>query len=68
MWNLKYDTNQHIYEKKNRLTDIENRLMVANGEERKVGKEWESGISRGKLLYVGWIHRKVIQGTIFNIL
>ena len=27
MWNLKYDTNEFI-----RLTDIENRLVVATGE------------------------------------
>ena len=31
MWNLKYDTNELIY-KTNRLTDIENRLVVAKGE------------------------------------
>ena len=31
MWNLKYDTNEHIYET-DRLTDIENRLVVAKGE------------------------------------
>ena len=24
------------------------------------GKDWESGISRGKLLYIGWINNKVI--------
>ena len=28
MWNVKYDTNEHIYET-NRLTDTENRLVVA---------------------------------------
>ena len=31
MWNLKYATNEPIYET-NRLTDIENRLMGAEGE------------------------------------
>ena len=30
MWNLKSDTNDPIY-KRNRLTDIENRLVVAKG-------------------------------------
>ena len=30
MWNLKYHTNQYIYETK-RLTDIENRLNMAKG-------------------------------------
>ena len=33
MWNLKYDTNEPIYETK-RLTNIENRLVVAKGEGR----------------------------------
>ena len=33
MWNLKYDTNELIYET-NRLTDIENRIVVAKGEGR----------------------------------
>ena len=37
MWNLKYDTNELIYET-NRLTDIENRLVVAKGK-----KGWEDG-------------------------
>ena len=45
---------------RNRLTDIENRLVVAKGEEGVGGKDWESGISRGKLLYIGWINNKVL--------
>ena len=31
MWNLKYDTNQLIYET-NRIKDIENKLVVAKGK------------------------------------
>ena len=31
MWNLKYNTNEHMY-KTNRLTDIENKLMVTKWE------------------------------------
>ena len=31
MWNLKYGTNEFIYEA-NRSTDIENKLMVIKGE------------------------------------
>ena len=31
MWNLKYDTNEPIYETET-ITDIENRLVVAKGE------------------------------------
>ena len=34
---------------KNRLADIENRLVVAKGEGRGGGKEWEFGVSRCKL-------------------
>ena len=52
--------------KKNRLKDIENRLMVAKGEERKVGKGWEFGISRGKLLYIGWINNKLLLWSTGN--
>ena len=33
MWYLKYDTNELIY-KTNRLTNIENTLMVTKGERR----------------------------------
>ena len=45
------------------LTDIENRLVVAKGEGGGGGKDWEcgrggGGISRSKLLYVGWINNK----------
>ena len=33
MWDIKFGINQHIYEmKKNRLTDIQNRLVVSKGE------------------------------------
>ena len=34
--------------------------MVAEGERGRGGKEWEFGISRGKLLYIGWISNKVL--------
>ena len=36
------------------------------------GKDWEFGIRRCKLVFIGWINKKVLyciaQGTIFNIL
>ena len=34
MWNLKYDTNEQI---RNRLIDMENRLVAAKGEGEGVG-------------------------------
>ena len=44
----------------NRLTDIENRLVVAKREGVGGGKDWELGISRCKLLYKEWINNKVL--------
>ena len=41
---------------RNRLTGIENRLVVAKGEERGGGMGWDLGISRCELLYREWIH------------
>ena len=69
MWNLRYDRRSYL-QNRNRLTDIENRLVVAKGGG---GMEWEFGISRCKLVYIEWINNNkrsycVAQGTIFNIL
>ena len=38
--------------------------MVAKGGEE--GKEWEFGISRGKLLQTGWITNKVLPHSTEN--
>ena len=58
MWNLGYNTNQFIYETR---TDSQiQRLVVAKVEGGREGKDWEFGISRGKLLYIGWINSKVL--------
>ena len=37
-------------------------------EERRMGgrKNWEFGISRGKLLYIGWINNKVLLHSTEN--
>ena len=42
-WNLKYDTNEPMQET-NRLTDIENILVVAKGRLKGGGMEWGFGI------------------------
>ena len=34
--------------------------MVAKGWWDRAGKDWEFGISRGKLLNIGWINNKVL--------
>ena len=62
MRNLQFNTNEHICET-DRLTDIANRLAVAytQVEEWRGGeKDSESGVSRCKLLYAGWISNKVL--------
>ena len=54
-----------------KLCDTENGLVVAEGESGGGRLDWEFGISRYKLLYIGWINSNVLlytQGTIFNIL
>ena len=45
---------------RNRLTDIENRLVIAKGEGVGEGMEWEVRVSRCKLLYMEWINNKVL--------
>ena len=50
-------------------SQIKNRL--AKGEGNTGGKDWESGVSRCKLLYTIWKKTRsycTVQGTIFNIL
>ena len=40
--------------------------MVATGEGSGGGRDWEFGISRCKLLYIGWINNKVLLYSIGN--
>ena len=45
MWNLKYDTNEFIYETETELislTDMENRLVIAKS--KRVGQGWISSL------------------------
>ena len=54
IWNLKYDTNEFIYE----IRFTENRVVVAKGELGRGWMDWESGFSRDKLLYIEWIKKQ----------
>ena len=51
--------------------DIENRFVVAKGEEGWGGKDWEFGVSRCKLLHVGlrvpWRARRSSQSVLKEI-
>ena len=58
MWNLKMWHKWTYLQNKNRLTDIESRLVAA--------KDGEYGRSRCKLLYIGWINNKVLLSITGN--
>ena len=67
--NLKYDINEPTH-KRDRLTDTDNRLVVAEGR-GSGGEERELGVSRHKLLYTERITTRsscITQRTIFNML
>ena len=58
MWDLKYDTNELIYE----TTDSEIQkpdFWLPVGAEGGRRKDWKFGISRCKLVYVEWISSKI---------
>ena len=61
-----YHTDQKVVFNRDRLTDIQNRLGVANREEFGGGMEWVVGVSRCKLLYMEWINNKVLLYSIEN--
>ena len=65
MWNLKYDINQHIYETKTdsqiQRTDLW--LPRDGGWGQRGGKDWEFGISRCKLVYIGWINKVLLYSA-----
>ena len=45
---------------RNRLTDMENKLVLAKGEGGGSGMDWEFGDSRCKLLHLEWIINEVL--------
>ena len=60
MWNLKYDTNEHIY--KIETDSKAQRTEVWLPRERREGEELKQkfGIIRCKLVHIGWINNKVL--------
>ena len=53
-------TQMNLSLKRNRITNIENRLVFAKGEGGGGGIEWEVGVSKCQLLYVEWVKNKVL--------
>ena len=59
MWTLKKEMIQmNLFTNINRLTDLENKFMVAKGEEQGEGRIREFGMNMYTLLYVKWITNK----------
>ena len=61
-WNLKDKTNEPIYNR-NRLTNIENRLLFASGEVNGGGMDREFEISRYEVFYTQWINKVLLYST-----
>ena len=51
MWNLKYDTNEHIYETETDSHIQRTDLWLPRRGGGGGGKDWDLGISRCKLIY-----------------
>ena len=64
MWNLKYDTNELICKTETDSQTERTKLWMPRG--RRGGKDWEFGVSRCKLLYIGWINSKVLLQSTGN--
>ena len=60
MWNLKYDTNELIYETETDSQTQRTDLWLPRGSGGRGGMDQEFGISRCKLLYIGWINNKFL--------
>ena len=43
-----------------KITDLENRLVVAWGREGGSGSDWELGVNGCKLLYMEWIYNEIL--------
>ena len=50
---------------RNRLTDLENRLVVAKGREGESWMDWEFGVNRYKLLHSEWISNEALSTGIY---
>ena len=53
-------TQMNLSRTKNKIRDIENRLVIVKVEGGGRGKKWKFGISRCKLVYIEWINNKVL--------
>ena len=62
MWDLKYDTNEPIYRIETDSQTWRTDLWLP----RERGMDWGFGVSRCKLLHVGWIDDEILPYTTGN--
>ena len=70
MWNLKKSTNELIY-KTERVTDVENKLMVTGGKRGGINQKIGMDIYKLVLIFIKYLNNKtscIIQGTLLNSL
>ena len=63
VWTLKYGTDEPIYKTETQSqteSHRESRFVVAKRKESRGGMDWEFGVSRCKLLPIGYINNKVL--------
>ena len=63
MWNLKYNTNEHIYETETDSQTQRTDLWLPRGMRGGGGMDWKFGVSRCKPLYIEWINNKVLLNS-----
>ena len=43
-----------------KIMDLENRLVVAKGGREGMGRDWELGVNRCRMLPLGWINNGIL--------
>ena len=60
MWNLKYAANEHLSETETDSQTQRTDSCLQKGRGSGGGKDQKFGVSRCKLLYIGWINNKIL--------
>ena len=63
MWNLKYDAHEPIYEIETDSQTQRTGWWLPSGRQHKGGMNWEFGVSRCQLVYIGWINKVLLYST-----
>ena len=63
MWNLKYDTNELMYETEADSQTWRTDIWLPVGRQGRRGMDWEFGVDRCKLVYIEWINKVLLYST-----